>query len=274
MSFDQHVAGFELGGAGLVDLHERQQLGPVGNGPVGLGVTAEVGHRAVLHGVRAEHLGDLHRLALVGHVGLDGLVRVVDLPELDHVDADDLLVGLQVLHPIADVLGPGAVVAHDDFFADVDGGEARRRGVDVEQVVVLVLRERLGLGPLGRLLRAVFDIGLDLGAGHLDERAVTHAGSDLGFQTHHLHCFASHRLASDHGISARAPPATPSQALRRAQVRERRQARPSETNRSSTAMQRLAPSRRATTSVVQSTKLGGCGPDAGSISSASACSPG
>jgi hypothetical protein len=82
-------------------------------------------------------------------VGLDGLVGVVGLPELDHVDADDLLVDLQVhADAVADVLGAGAVVAQDDLVADVDGGEAGRRGVDVEQVVELVL------GELGDLRRA------------------------------------------------------------------------------------------------------------------------
>ncbi len=190
---DEHLDGLFLGRAGLVDLAQRQQLGPVGDGSVGLRVAAQVGHRAVLHGVGAQHLGDLHGLPLVGDVGLDRLVGVVDLPELDDVDAEHLLERLQVLHAVADVLGPRAVVAHDDLVADVDGGEARRRGVDVEQVVELVLGERVALGPLGRLLRAVFEIGLDLGAGHLDERTVTHASRDLGFQAHHLHCFARAR---------------------------------------------------------------------------------
>jgi len=71
-------------------------------------------------------LGDLHALALMSPVGLDRLVRVVDLPELDHIDAEQRLVALQVLDTIADVLGPGAVVRHDDLVTDVDGGEARR----------------------------------------------------------------------------------------------------------------------------------------------------
>jgi len=122
----------------------------------------------------------------VGHVGLDRLVGVVDLPELDHVDAEQRFVALQVLHAVADVLGAGPVVGQDDLVADVDGGEARRGGVDVEQVVELVLRELRHLGLLGRELGACFEIGLDLGAGHLDERPVTHTGWDPGFQRHHL----------------------------------------------------------------------------------------
>ena len=139
---DQHLHGLFLRRAGFVDLAQRQQLGPVGDGAVRLRVAAQVGHGAVLHRVGEQVLGDLHRLRLVGDVGLDRLVRVVDLPELDHVDAEQRLVALQVLHPVADVLGAGAVVGQDDLVADVDGGEARRRGVDVEQVVELVLRER------------------------------------------------------------------------------------------------------------------------------------
>ena len=119
----------------------------LGMGPSGLRVAAQVGHGAVLHRVGEQALGDLHALALVRHVDLDGLVRVVDLPELDHVDADERLVALQVLHAVADVLGPGAVVAQHDLVADVDGGEARRRGVDVEQVIELVLRERRAPWP-------------------------------------------------------------------------------------------------------------------------------
>ena len=186
--FDEHLRRLDLGDAGLVDLHQRQQLRPVVDRPVGLGVAPQVGHRAVLHRVGEQRLGDLHRLLLVRDVGLDRLVGVVDLPQLDHVDAERLLVGLQVLHPVADVLGPGAVVAHHDLVADVDRREARRRGVDVEKVVELVLRERVALGPLRRLPGALQEIGLDLGPGHLDERPVTHAGRDLRFQAHHLHC--------------------------------------------------------------------------------------
>ena len=186
MSSTSISAGLFLRLPRLVDLAQRQQLRPVRDGAVRLRVPAQVGHRAVLHRVGEQRLGDLHGLALVGHVGLDRLVRVVDLPELDHVDAEQRLVALQVLHAVADVLGPGAVVAQDDLVADVDGGEARRRGVDVEQVVELVLRELGDLGLLGRDLGAFFEIGLDLGAGHLDERPVTHASGDLGLQRHHL----------------------------------------------------------------------------------------
>ena len=113
---------------------------------------------------------------------LIGLVRVVDLPELDHVDAEQRLVALQVLHAVADVLGAGAVVAQHHLVADVHGGEPGRRRVDVEQMVELVLRELGDLGLLGRDLGACLEIRLDLGAGHLDERPVTHARGDPGLQ--------------------------------------------------------------------------------------------
>ncbi len=172
--------------AGLVDLAHGQELRPVGDGAVGLRVAAQVGHGAVLHRVSEQVLGDLHGLAFMGDVGLDRLVGVVDLPELDHVDAEQGFVALQVLHAVSDVLGAGAVVAEHDLVADVDGGEARRRGVDVEQVVELVLNELRDLGLLGRELGAGLEIGLDLGARHLDERPVTHAGRDLGLHWHHL----------------------------------------------------------------------------------------
>ena len=119
----------------------------------------------------------------MGHIGLDRLVGVVDLPELEHIDAEQGFVALQVLHAVADVLGAGAVVAEHHLVADVDRGEARRRGVDLEQMVELVLCELGDLGLLGRDLRAGFEIGLDLGARHLDERAIAHTSGDLGFQT-------------------------------------------------------------------------------------------
>ncbi len=186
MSSTSIAAGLDLGVARLVDLAHRQQLGPVRDGAVRLRVAAQVGHGAVLHRVGEQRLGDLHGLALVGDVGLDGLVGVVGLPELDHVDAEQRLVALQVLHAVADVLGPGAVVAQHHLVTDVDRGEARRRCVDVEQVIEFILRELGDLGLLGRDPGAILEIRLDLRTSHLDERPVTHASGDLGFQQHHL----------------------------------------------------------------------------------------
>ena len=57
----------------------------------------------------------------------------------------------------------------------------RARGVDVEQVVELVLGERRDLGLARRRLRRVLEVGAQLAARHLDHVAVPHAGRDLRF---------------------------------------------------------------------------------------------
>ena len=101
------------------------------------------------------------------------------MPELEDVLAEALLALEQVEDVGAGHLGAAAVAREHDLVADVDGGEAGGRGVDVEQVVLLVLGERLGLGLARGELRGIFDVGAQLAARHLGERPVAHAGGDL-----------------------------------------------------------------------------------------------
>ena len=111
-------------------------------GPSGLRVEGQVRLRAVLDRRRQHELGVLHHLLLERQDRLDRLVAVLDVPELEDVLAEALLALEQVLDVGAGHLGAAAVAAEDDLVADVDGGEGGARGVDVEQVLLLVRRQR------------------------------------------------------------------------------------------------------------------------------------
>ena len=89
--------------------------------------------------------------------------------ELHGIGADRLLVGLEVVDPGADVLAAHAVRAQDDLLADVHGAEAGGAGEDVDEVVDLVLTQRIDLGPLDRRLHPGLDLRLDRGATHPDQ---------------------------------------------------------------------------------------------------------
>ena len=65
----------------------------------------------------------LHELLLEGQDRLDGLVAVLDVPELEDVLPQTLLALQQVLQVGAGHLGAAAVAAQDDLVAHVDGGE-------------------------------------------------------------------------------------------------------------------------------------------------------
>ncbi len=188
---DGQLDGLLLGGARLVDLHLRQQLRPVAAGTVGRRVAAQVGLGAVVHRHREAFLRLLHELLLEGHDGLHGLVRVVDVKELDSVVRQHLLAGIQRVDAAAELRRAAAVLGEHDLVADVDAGEARRRGEDVEQMVEFVGGEGRHLAPARRRLRALLELGLDLAAGRFDQRAVAHAGQYLRFHQRHLRGFAA-----------------------------------------------------------------------------------
>jgi len=117
-------------------------------------------------------------LRLVGQDRADDLERVVAGAELEEVGAHPLLVGLHVLGAGSVGLHAGAVTGEDDLVAEVDADEARRRGVDVEQVLLLVGGERLDPGAPHGLGDAVLDVGAQLAARHAGDRAVAHARRD------------------------------------------------------------------------------------------------
>ena len=172
---DGELDGLLLGCAGFVDLHLRQQLGPVAARAVGRGIAAEVGLGAVVHRHCDALLRLFHELLLEGHDGLHGLVGVVDVKELDRIVGEHLLAGVERIDAAAKLRRAAAVLGEHHLVADVDAGEARRRGEDVEQMIELVLRQRRHLAPGHGGLGALFELGLDLGAGHLGKRPVSHA---------------------------------------------------------------------------------------------------
>ena len=93
MSCDEHLDGLLLGGARLGDLAQRQQLGPVLDRAVRLRVAAQVRHRAVLQrGRSCCCCASLMHLGLGARARAHGLVRVVVVPQLDHVGAVVVLV--------------------------------------------------------------------------------------------------------------------------------------------------------------------------------------
>ena len=182
----RHLDGLFLGGARLGDAAPRQELVPVVAGTVGLGVEAQVGHDPVLQRRHGGKLRVVHVLGLVGEDGAHHLERVVADAELEQVGAHPLLVGLQVLDAGGVRLHAGAVAGQHDLVAHVDAGEARRRGVDVEQMIDLVGGKRRHLGPLGRRLGAGLQLGPDLAAGEPHEHAVGHARRHPPFTAHAL----------------------------------------------------------------------------------------
>ena len=169
---DGELHGLLLRGARLVDAHRRQQLRPVAARPVGVRVAAEVGLGAVVHGDGDPLLRLLHRLLLGADDGLDRLVRVVDVVELAGVGAEALLVLHQRVDAAALLRRAAAVEAEDDLVPDVDGGEARAAGEDVQEVIELV-RAQLGRArPGGGRARALLELALELAARQRDGGAV------------------------------------------------------------------------------------------------------
>jgi len=160
----------------LGDAALGKELEPVLGRSVRLRVESEVRLGAVLDRRREHELGVLHDLLLERQDGLDRLVAVLDVPEFEDVLAEALLAFEQVLEVRAGHLRAAAVATQDDLLADVDGGERRRRGVDVEQMVELVGVERRALGPAGPFRRARLDVGAQLTARPLDPGPVAHAG--------------------------------------------------------------------------------------------------
>ena len=108
---------------------------PVRRRAVRLRVAAQVRHRPVVERHHRLLLRVLEHLRLEREHGAHGLVRVVVVPELDHVGAVVVLVDDLLEDRRRDVGVARAVEAEDDLVAVVDGAELGRRGEDVEQVV-------------------------------------------------------------------------------------------------------------------------------------------
>jgi len=100
--------------------------------------------------------------------------------ELQTVRGQTLLVEQQACDTV-ELRRPRAVEAQHDLVADVDRGEARRRGEDGKEMVELVRGERIDLGPADGLVDPAFEFRPDLGSRQLDEGAVGHARRDPRF---------------------------------------------------------------------------------------------
>ncbi len=132
---EDHVLGGQLhgvldGGARAGDVAAGQQLEPVVGRAVRLRVERQVGLRPVLDRRRQHELGVLHDLLLERQDRLDGLVGVLDVPELEDVLAQALFALEQVEDVGAGHLAAAAVAGEHDLVADVDRRErapARRR---------------------------------------------------------------------------------------------------------------------------------------------------
>ena len=77
------------------------------------------------------------------------------------------------------------VVAENDLTADVYACEARGRGVDIDEVLDLVLGERGNFAGL-EAISAPAALCLDLAAGHLDKRPVFDPCGGFRLQADHL----------------------------------------------------------------------------------------
>jgi len=181
-------AGLFLRLQGLFYLAGRQEVAWVAKGAVRREVEPQVRHGPVEHRSHGGKESPFEVGLLLRYYGLDHLVRIVDMAELDgvlcegpfhevetldatHAQAEPTAAGVGIESLVAGVLGG------DHLTAGRDTHHAGGVQEEVEQPVDLVLGERRYLSAVGGVLRTGDEILSDLVAGHVHQPAVAGACS-------------------------------------------------------------------------------------------------